>query len=80
MKTATAEQVPQQWPEILQWLASEEEVQVVQAGRVVARIVSPSRHIQNSETPDYVGRAQAIWGVSPQGTPLSEIVHDSRGV
>jgi len=75
MKTATAEQVPEQWPQILNWLASDEEVQIVQAGHIVARIVPP----MNAKTPDYIGRAQAIWGVKPDGTPLSEIVHDSRG-
>ena len=80
MKTATAEQVPEQWPQILHWLASDEEVQIVQAGHIVARIVPPLTHDLNAKTPDYVGRAQSIWGVKPEGTPLSEIVHDSRGV
>jgi hypothetical protein len=30
MKTASAQQVPQQWPEILRWVAAGEEVQVTQ--------------------------------------------------
>ena len=79
MKTATAEHVPQQWTEILHWLESDEEVQIVQAGRIVARIVPPLVHDLKLETPDYVARAQAIWGAKPEGTPLSQIVHDSRG-
>jgi antitoxin (DNA-binding transcriptional repressor) of toxin-antitoxin stability system len=79
MKIATAEQIPQQWPEILHWLASDEEVQIVESGRIVARIVPPLIHDLRPKTPDYVGRAQAIWGAKPEGTTLSEIVHDSRG-
>jgi antitoxin (DNA-binding transcriptional repressor) of toxin-antitoxin stability system len=79
MKTATAEQIPQQWPEILHWLASDEEVQIVESGRIVARIVPPLTHDLSPKTPDYVGRAQAIWGAKPEGATLSEIVHDSRG-
>ncbi|NBV87431.1 MAG: hypothetical protein EBS01_14470 [Verrucomicrobia bacterium] len=79
MKTATAEQVPQQWSQILHWLASDEEVQIVQAGHVVARIVPPLTRDLNAKTPDYMGRAQAIWGLKPEGSLLSEIVHDSRG-
>lgn len=79
MKIATAEQIPQQWPEILHWLASDEEVQIVESGRIVARIVPPLIHDLSPKTPDYVGRAQAIWGVKPDGATLSEIVHDSRG-
>jgi len=79
VKTTTAEQIPQQWPEILLWLASDEEVQIVESGRIVARIVPPLTNDLSPKTPDFVGRAQAIWGVKPEGAPLSEIVHDSRG-
>lgn len=79
MKIATAEQIPQQWPEILHWLASEEEVQIVDSGRIVARIVPPLIHDLSPKTSDYVGRAQSIWGAKPEGATLSEIVHDSRG-
>jgi antitoxin (DNA-binding transcriptional repressor) of toxin-antitoxin stability system len=41
MKTATVEQVPQRWPEILHWVTSDEEIQIIESGRVVARIVPP---------------------------------------
>lgn len=39
MKTTTTEQVPQQWAQILRWLASDEEVQVTQDERIIARIL-----------------------------------------
>ena len=39
MKTTTTQQVPQQWEQILRWLASDEEVQVTQDERIIARIL-----------------------------------------
>ncbi len=76
MKTASAQQVPEQWTEILCWLASDEVVQVMSGDRIVARIVpSPA----TPATPDFLGRAQAIWGTAPAGLALSELVEDSRG-
>ena len=42
MKTATVQQVPQQWTEILQWVAAGEEVQVTQKDLAVARVVTAS--------------------------------------
>ena len=75
MKTATIQQVPQQWPQILDWLASEEEVQVTRNDRVIARIV-PAPAVP---TPDFLTRAQAVWGATPAGQPLSAIVDESRG-
>ena len=39
MKTASVQQVPQQWPEILRWVAAGEEVQVTQQDKVIARVV-----------------------------------------
>ena len=39
MKTATIQQVPQQWTQILGWLASDEEVQITEDERIIARIL-----------------------------------------
>ena len=75
MKTASVQQVPQQWPEILRWVAAGEEVAVTQQDQVVARIV-PDRP---SVGPDFLARAQAIWGELPSGTTLSAIVSEARG-
>ncbi len=75
MKTATIQQVPQQWSQILDWLACDEEVQVTQNDRVVARIVPAT----TAPATDFLARAQAVWGADPVGQSLSAIVQDSRG-
>jgi antitoxin (DNA-binding transcriptional repressor) of toxin-antitoxin stability system len=74
MKTASVEQVPQQWPQIMGWIAAGEEVQVTEQDQVVAKLV-PAK----SATPDFLARAKAIWGDSPTGKPLSELVTEGRG-
>ena len=77
MKTASVQQVPQQWTEILRWVAAGEEVQVTQQEKVVARVVpaSPPPVAQ----PDFLARAKAIWGEQPPGKPLSALVAEARG-
>ena len=63
MKTASVQQVPQQWPEILRWVAAGEEVQVTQQDKVIAKVV-PARP---APRPDFLARAKAIWGEQPLG-------------
>ena len=75
MKTASVQQLPQQWPEILRWVAAGEEVQVTQQDKVIARVV-PARA---APRPDFLARAKAIWGEQPPGKPLSELVSEARG-
>jgi len=75
MKTASVQQLPQQWPEILRWVAAGEEVQVTQQDKVVARVVPAKPVLQ----PDFLARAKAIWGELPPGKPLSEVVAEARG-
>ena len=75
IKTASVQQVPQQWPEILRWVAAGEEVQVTQHDKVVARVVPAAAAAQ----PDFLARAKAIWGDPPPGKPLSEVVAETRG-
>lgn len=77
MKTASVQQVPQQWPEILRWVAAGEEVQVTQQDKVVARVVPAAA--QPVAPPDFVARAKAIWGEQPPGKPLSALVAEARG-
>jgi antitoxin (DNA-binding transcriptional repressor) of toxin-antitoxin stability system len=55
VKTATVQQAPEQWPDILKWVASGEEVQMTDHDKVVARIV-PARVTQ----PDFLERANSI--------------------
>jgi len=75
MKTASVQQVPEQWPQILRWIAAGEEVQVTEQDQVVAKLV-PAKP---AATPDFLARAKAIWGDSPTGKPLSELVMETRG-
>jgi antitoxin (DNA-binding transcriptional repressor) of toxin-antitoxin stability system len=75
MKTASVQQLPQQWPEILRWVAAGEEVQVTQQDKVVARVVPAKPALQ----PDFLGRSKAIWGEQPPGKPLSEVIAEARG-
>ena len=74
MKTATVQQVPEQWPDILKWVASGEEVQMTDQDKVIAKIVPAE-----VSSPDFVGRAKAIWGENPPGISLSAIVTEARG-
>jgi hypothetical protein len=41
------------------------------------------RRVKSSATevpePNFLGRAKAVWGESPDGTPLSELVSEGRG-
>ena len=75
MKTASVQQLPQQWPEILRWVAAGEEVQVTQQDKVIAKVVPASP----APRPDFLARAKAIWGEQPPGKPLSELVLEARG-
>jgi antitoxin (DNA-binding transcriptional repressor) of toxin-antitoxin stability system len=75
MKTASVQQLPQRWPEILRWVAAGEEVQVTEQNRVVARVV-PAVPVPQ---PDFLARAKAVWGEQPPGKPLSEVVAEARG-
>ena len=75
MKTATAQQVPQKWAQILQWVASGEEVEVTERDKVVARLLPPAA----APGPDFLARAKAVWGDDPAGEPLSAVVSQGRG-
>lgn len=77
MKTANVQQLPEEWPQILRWVAEGEEVQVIQQDKVVAKVVPA-----NSESvtqPDFLARAKSIWGEQPSGKPLSAVVSEARG-
>lgn len=75
MKTASVQQLPEQWPQILRWVAAGEEVEVTQQDKVVAKVVPATATPQ----PDFLARAKAIWGDQPPGKPLSAIVAEARG-
>jgi antitoxin (DNA-binding transcriptional repressor) of toxin-antitoxin stability system len=73
MKTASVQQLPEQWPQILRWVAAGEEVHVTQQDKVIAKVVPPTGQ------PDFLARAKAIWGDRPPGKPLSALVSEARG-
>ena len=77
MKTASVQQVPQQWTEILGWVAAGEEVQVTQQEKVIAKVVPVT--VAPVPQPDFLARAKAIWGEQPAGKLLSAVVADARG-
>jgi antitoxin (DNA-binding transcriptional repressor) of toxin-antitoxin stability system len=66
MKTASVQQVPQQWVQILEWVAAGEEVELTQQEKVVARVVPAAQ-------PDFLARAKSIWCEQPAGQPLSAL-------
>jgi len=72
MKTASVQQLPQKWAEILEWVAAGEEVELTEKEKVVARVVP-------AKQPDFLARAKHIWGEKPAGKPPSEVVSDARG-
>jgi antitoxin (DNA-binding transcriptional repressor) of toxin-antitoxin stability system len=77
MKSSTVQQIPQRWPQISQWLAAGEEVEVIEQDSVVAKLVPVNKGAV--QQPDFLARAKAIWGDKPDGKLLSEIVNESRG-
>jgi len=77
MKTASVQQLPERWPEILRWVAAGEEVEVTQQDKVIAKVVPAAPAL--SPQPDFLARAKAIWGEQPTGKPLSEVVAEARG-
>jgi antitoxin (DNA-binding transcriptional repressor) of toxin-antitoxin stability system len=68
------EALPERWPDILNWVAAGEEVEVTARDKVVAKLV-PAAVSQ----PDFLNRAKAVWGENPPGKSLSEIVAQARG-
>jgi antitoxin (DNA-binding transcriptional repressor) of toxin-antitoxin stability system len=77
MKTATIRKVQHNLTEVLSWVERGEEVRVLRRKRVVARLMPPQPEPPHG--PDFLARAKAIWGATPRGSRLSEIVSESRG-
>ena len=72
MKTASVQQVPQEWTRILGWVAAGEEVELTDKEKVVAKVIP-------AKAPDFLARAKKVWGEHPPGKPLSELVGEARG-
>lgn len=63
-----------QWADILRWVTAGEEVQITDHDKTVARVLPPA-----PVAPDFLARAQAVWGEQPEGQPLSALVEEGRG-
>ncbi len=74
MKTAAISELPNVWTDILSWVSAGEEVQLTDCNKTVARVLPPT-----PAAPDFLARAQAIWGDQPDGTNLSSLVEEGRG-
>ena len=74
MKTAAISELPKVWADILRWVTAGEEVQLTDSDKTVARVLPPA-----PAAPDFLARAQAIWGEQAEGTPLSALVEEGRG-
>ena len=77
MKTATVTEIGQDFPSILKWVETGEEVQVVREGKPVAMICPPARQAQH---PDYLARLKRTFGdkvLSPEDS--AEIRALNRG-
>ena len=73
--TATLDDIHRD-PAILdQAIARGESLEIFQNGAVMATLVPKVKPAE----PDFLARAQRIWGDRPPGTPLSEIISASRG-
>jgi antitoxin (DNA-binding transcriptional repressor) of toxin-antitoxin stability system len=77
MKKATIREIQHNLSEVLSWVERGEEVQVLRRNKVVARLLPPGP--APAESPDFVGRARAIWGEEPRGSALSAIASEARG-
>ena len=77
MKTASVREVQHNLAEVLSWVARGQEVLVLRRKKIVARLLPPEPIAARS--PDFMARAEGIWGKKPKGKPLSEIVSEARG-
>ncbi len=77
MKTATVHQIQHHFNEVLAWVNQGAEVCVTRRRRAVARLVPLAETPRQG--PDFLGRAEAIWGKKPPCQPLSRLVIKARG-
>lgn len=74
MKTAAISELPKVWADILRWVSAGEEVRITDSDKTVARVLPPT-----PAAPDFLARAQAIWGEQSDGIALSALVEEGRG-
>ncbi|MCX6893779.1 MAG: hypothetical protein NTX51_20010 [Verrucomicrobia bacterium] len=75
MKTATVTEVGLDFPKVLKWVETGEEVQVVKEGKAVAVISPPPHPVKH---PDYLARLKRVFGDTMLSTEASAAVRDSN--
>jgi len=76
MKTASIRQMQHSLAEVLSWVERGQEVLVYRRKKLVARLLPPTPGPVAS--PDFLARAGGVWGKSPGGKRLSEIITEGR--
>jgi prevent-host-death family protein len=77
MRRATVREAQHNLPRILRAVDTGEIVEITRRNRVVARLV-PASPRPTQGLPDFVARAQEIWGKARAAKPTSELVIESR--
>ncbi len=77
MKTASVRQIQHNLAEVLSWVEQGQEVQVFRRKKLVARLIPPDP--KTAASPDFLARAEGVWGKKPRGKRLSVVVSEARG-
>jgi antitoxin (DNA-binding transcriptional repressor) of toxin-antitoxin stability system len=77
MKTATVREVQHHFKRLLSRVQQGEEVQVLYRKKLVARLVPPNP-VAPIVSPNFLERAKRIWGESPSGLALSDLIARDR--
>ena len=78
MKTATVRDVQHHLSKVLAWVEKGEEVQITRRNKTIAKIVPANAPSRQVALPAFGARARKIWGETPTGVSLSQIVVDDR--
>ena len=77
MKSTTVREVQHNLNKVLSWVERGEEVLILRRKKVVGRLLPPTPTVVAS--PDFLARAQEVWGAKPRGKSLGKIVDEDRG-
>jgi antitoxin (DNA-binding transcriptional repressor) of toxin-antitoxin stability system len=79
MRSASIQELPEQWPEIMRWVAAGEEVAVTRRKRTVAKIVPVRIKARKLDWAGTWAKVDKIFGgQAPSGKPGSQIIIDAR--
>ena len=78
MKTANIRNVQHNLREVLRWVEQGHEVRITRRNRTVARLLPAQDAPQAMEWPDFLARANRIWGKRPRGKGVSRLIIEAR--